>query len=1048
MRRPGYVSDHKVRWAGPAVTILLVVLLVHSGAIAAFQGGKAKHSLTSLSPRVYFSPNPVEVGWGMTTNVDVVVENVEGLYAAEVRISFPAHLVQVQDSDPGFEGVQVLDGDIFAEFDTYIIQNTADNGTGFIEYIISVTGSEVGKDGSGILCTIPFQSLSMGSAVTSFVEVLLCERNGTTIQVESGDDQAAVDVVAKTSTPTLDLTTAAQTPSATPTTPGGETAIPTSTSTPSVLADVHVVPITQTVGLGDTCIVQIEVRDALDLYTFDVRVDYNGAILDTEDAEPSLLGVQVYMGDVFDSFSYHVLQNEVYDDGIFGQIHFVASVNGGFSPGFDGDGIMLWMILRGVSPGLSNITLSDVTLTNHAGTGIARTLFHGQVEVLSEGAPTPSATLTITQTPALTVTATSTLTSTLTATPDGTQTTPSPSASPTGILATPTPVCADRIENGSFEDIVDDEASPWVRTGSTTYSAVEQHTGTYCAWLGGYDDAADGLYQEVTIPSHPEPEQETTQAMFSYWWGMLTQETSHSFDFMQVRVRDTSGTLLRELETVSDGSTEGVWQESQFDLSDYEGQTIRVCFEAATNGSNVTNFYVDDVALIVCEILQPTPTATAALSPTISATPTETGWPTLTPTITPTPIVVVFQQSAGGYEDCYDSYLSSWDPTGNNGHQGALSIRTTGVKRPVIYFDVSSIPSGVTIMDARLELYASHYKSHTPDMTVDVYGLKRPWVEMETTWQEASSGVPWTLAGADDTSSDRDAAPSGSQLVSETKAWYDFDVTGLVQSWADGTRPNYGMLLLASGNTVEMSFWSSEYSIQHLHPRLVVKYVFGTIPTATNTPATTQTPGASPTPTASPTSAPAGTEMILQEGHLGYDGTRDTYIGQWATDTNHGGTVTMIVRQGDVRSALIRFDLSSIPAGATIEEATLGLYAVSRSNAGGLTVDLYRVSRSWTEGQATWNLARSSVAWGLPGCNEVGTDREADPEASRFVDSINDWHEWDITDLVQGWVLAPGTNRGVILKGDGTVSVEYSFAASEYWWAQTLAPKLVVRYST
>jgi hypothetical protein len=45
------------------------------------------------------------------------------------------------------------------------------------------------------------------------------------------------------------------------------------------------------------------------------------------------------------------------------------------------------------------------------------------------------------------------------------------------------------------------------------------------------------------------------------------------------------------------------------------------------------------------------------------------------------------------------------------------------------------------------------------------------------------------------------------------------------------------------------------------------------------------------------------------------------------------------------------------------------------------------------------------------------------------------------------WVANAPSNRGVILKGDGPTSVEYTFASSEYWWSQHYAPKLTIRYT-
>ena len=316
---------------------------------------------------------------------------------------------------------------------------------------------------------------------------------------------------------------------------------------------------------------------------------------------------------------------------------------------------------------------------------------------------------------------------------------------------------------------------------------------------------------------------------------------------------------------------------------------------------------------------------------------------------------------------------------------------------------------------------------------------------METTWEIARTGVSWTAAGADNTSFDRDAAPTGSGTVVDVNTWYDFDIMPLAQAWVDGTRSNDGVILVASGNTVEMSFWSAEYSVKELRPKLVIAYTTGSAstPVPTNTPAPTSEVA---TPTYTP--VPPGTERVFQTGHLGYSGVEDTYISAWDATTNYGGNATMLARQGNVRSALARFDLTALPTNATIHDAKLGLYPVSRSNAGGINMAAFAVLRPWAEGQATWQVATVGNPWGVLGCNLPGTDLSAGPEDTIFVNVLGAWNTWNLTALTQSWVSSPASNYGVIVKAEGLTSVEYSYAASEYWWATELSPRLVVRYST
>ncbi len=238
------------------------------------------------------------------------------------------------------------------------------------------------------------------------------------------------------------------------------------------------------------------------------------------------------------------------------------------------------------------------------------------------------------------------------------------------------------------------------------------------------------------------------------------------------------------------------------------------------------------------------------LTPTSTASPTPTQ--THTPAATRIPTEVIFRNQAGIYDGCVDTFLDADNPTTNYGNDGSLKIKTFrqyGNKRPVIRFDISSIPSGSTVLAASLELRATDYSSTDEGMYVSVYGLKQSWEEMEASWENRLARSYWGAGGADSTMTDRDELPSDTKAVEETEVWYEWNVQSLVQAWVNGTRPNYGMILIAEGLTVEKRFWSSEYGIESWRPLLYVRYVEATpTPVATNTPTPTPTPTASLTP--------------------------------------------------------------------------------------------------------------------------------------------------------------------------------------------------------
>ena len=113
-------------------------------------------------------------------------------------------------------------------------------------------------------------------------------------------------------------------------------------------------------------------------------------------------------------------------------------------------------------------------------------------------------------------------------------------------------------------------------------------------WAGNQDQ----MYQ-FACPATP-----ADYASFSFQWWMSTEETSTTtdYDFLYVRIRDANGNLLQTLKTITNRSPEGdPWHYEFFDLRAYAGQTIRISFEATTDGSLRTNFWIDEVSFFVAD---------------------------------------------------------------------------------------------------------------------------------------------------------------------------------------------------------------------------------------------------------------------------------------------------------------------------------------------------------------------------------------------------------------------------------------------------------------
>lgn len=174
--------------------------------------------------------------------------------------------------------------------------------------------------------------------------------------------------------------------------------------------------------------------------------------------------------------------------------------------------------------------------------------------------------------------------------------TPTPTPSPTPSPTPPGGTVSQLLGNPGFEAST---AAPWVETSSGGFEIVDNsnpHTGAQEAWLCGYNNCSDTITQSVTLPST------TTKVVLSYWLNITTRETSSTcFDHFFVRLLTSSGSTISTVQSKCNSSLG--YTQFTFDvtsvLSSFAGQTIKVSFQATTDSSLVTNFFVDDTALNV-----------------------------------------------------------------------------------------------------------------------------------------------------------------------------------------------------------------------------------------------------------------------------------------------------------------------------------------------------------------------------------------------------------------------------------------------------------------
>jgi RHS repeat-associated protein len=232
--------------------------------------------------------------------------------------------------------------------------------------------------------------------------------------------------------------------------------------------------------------------------------------------------------------------------------------------------------------------------------------------------------------------------------------------------------------------------------------------------------------------------------------------------------------------------------------------------------------------------------------------------------------------------DGVDTYILKGSPGSNYDLYTTLAVgeknnATNSAARSLIKFDLSSIPADATIVSASLSLWTSQDLSDT-DTAVDVYRLKVPFSESQSTWNQAATGASWQTAGASG-ANDRESAAIGSVSILSNEPLNQEKQISLdpakVQEMIDGTFTNNGFLLKTSGELNDrFSYISSDSSssLASQRPKLVIQYT---------------SPSVTPTPTPAP-------------GLLFADGFESGNFSAWDYATTDGGDLSVTTQSAAV----------------------------------------------------------------------------------------------------------------------------------------------------
>ena len=175
-----------------------------------------------------------------------------------------------------------------------------------------------------------------------------------------------------------------------------------------------------------------------------------------------------------------------------------------------------------------------------------------------------------------------------------------------------------------------------------------------------------------------------------------------------------------------------------------------------------------------------------------------------------------------------------------------------------------------------------------------------------------------------------------------------------------------------------------------------------------------------------------GHSLVAQAEMVIVNDTADTYV-DTSQPTKNLGRNKILFSQFDASTdrranIYLRFDLSSIPHGSSINEATIRVYLNEMNGLKTVNMGVYRATSDWQEWEMTWQN------------KPVGPG----PVSSNTISQTPGYKSFDATALVDGWMNGTFPDFGLFLAYRGSRAYVMSFNSRE---AAENQPQLVVYYS-
>ncbi|NCP16619.1 hypothetical protein GW866_06205 [bacterium] len=140
-----------------------------------------KAAATAQGSDVILRPDPLSLGLmpDAQGTIAIVIENVQNLYGVEIHLAFDPNVIQVEDANPAWEGVQIEPAAWLQ--DGFVAVNRADNSRGRIDFAATLLNPALPVSGDQAVAEITFRGRQAGVSALSFEAAILSTRQAEVI---------------------------------------------------------------------------------------------------------------------------------------------------------------------------------------------------------------------------------------------------------------------------------------------------------------------------------------------------------------------------------------------------------------------------------------------------------------------------------------------------------------------------------------------------------------------------------------------------------------------------------------------------------------------------------------------------------------------------------------------------------------------------------------------------------------------------------------------------------------------------------------------------